>query len=384
MLQSLWLRLTSARPGPRRHSPARGKRPPLFLEPLEARALLSAIVTYAGRGTEGFSGDGGTATRAQMDQPSGITVDAKGNVYFIDDFNERVRKVAPNHKITTVAGTGITGDDGDGGPATQATFQFGEGGGIAVDAQGDIYIADPTKSRVRVITPDGIIHPFAGSFNNEGNRGDGGLAVNAALMDPFALAVDSRGDVFIADSGANNIREVTPDGIIHTVAGNGTGGFSGDGGRATSAEIFAPSDIAVDGQGDLFILDSGNNRVREVTTDGIMHTIAGNGTAGFSGDKGLAVNAQLNFTFEGGLAVDVKGDVFIADSGNNRIREVTTDGMIKTVAGNGTAGHRGDHGSPIKAQLNNPTGLAIDAKGDLFIADTFNSRIRKIAGIAAH
>src|SRR5262249_10896664 len=153
MLQSLWLRLTSARPGPRRNSPARGKRPPLCLEPLEARALLSAIVTYAGRGTEGFSGDGHTATRAQMDQPSGITVDAKGNVFFIDDFNERVRKVATNHKITTVAGTGITGDDGDGGPATQATFQFGEGGGIAVDAQGNIYIADPTKSRVRVITP---------------------------------------------------------------------------------------------------------------------------------------------------------------------------------------------------------------------------------------
>jgi len=355
----------------------------LCLEPLEERALLSTIFTVAGSGIGGFGGDGHQASRAHLDQPSGVTVDAKGNLYVVDDFNERIRRVTSRGIISTFAGNGTTGDSGDGGLATNAEFQLGLGGGVAVDAQGDVFIADPTKNRVREVLPSGLIVAFAGSFSGGGNSGDGGPATHAQLFQPFAVAVDAHGDVFIADSGNNNIREVTTDGHIKTVAGNGQAGYSGDGGLATNAELNAPSDIAVDGKGDLFILDSGNNVVREVTTDGLIKTIAGNGTAGFSGDHGLATSAQLNFAFEGGLAVDAKGDVFIADSGNNRIREVTTNGLIKTIAGNGTAGFRGDHGSGTKAELNNPTGLTMDAKGDLFIADSFNNRIREIPRASA-
>src|SRR5205814_1294679 len=163
-------------------------------------------------------------------------------------------------------------------------------------------------------------------------------------------------DVFIADSENNNIREVTPNGIIKTVAGNGVRGFSGDGGLATNARLNSPSDIAVDARGNLYILDSGNNRVREVMPNGIIKTIAGTGVRGFSGDGGRATDARLNFAYEGGIAVDARGDVFIADSGNNRIRELTPNGIIRTIAGNGRAGFSGDGGLSTTARLNNPTG----------------------------
>jgi sugar lactone lactonase YvrE len=380
MLRSLWCRLAPSRP----RNNLRGKRPRLALEPLEARALLSAtIFTVAGVGTEGFSGDGGHASKAQLDQPSGVAVDNKGNLYIVDDYNERVRKVSATGIISTLAGNGITGDSGDGGLAKYAEFQFGSGGGVATDSKGDVFIACPTKSRVREVLPNGHIRDFAGSFDNQGNSGDGGPATRAALNYPFAVAVDKKGDVFICDSGNNDVREVTPDGIIHTVAGNGQQGFSGDGGLASHAELNQPSDIAVDPRGNLYILDSGNNRVREVLTSGKIRTIAGNGQMGFSGDGGVATRARLNFAMEGGLAVDARGDVFIADSGNNRIREVTHFGRIKTIAGTGAAGYSGDDGSPLHAQLNNPTGVVLDSRGDLFIADTFNSRVREIPGATA-
>jgi sugar lactone lactonase YvrE len=381
MLRKSWLRLAFSRPGlgSRRQAIGPKKRLQLRLEPLETRELLSAtITTVAGAGLDGFSGDGGPAINAFLAEPSGVAVDSKGNLFIVDDFNERIRQVAPTGVISTFAGNGTVGDTGDGGPATNAEFQLGDGGGVGVDGKGDVLIADPDKSRVREVTPAGTIIPFAGSFDNQGNSGDGGQAVNADLNTPFAVAVDSKGDVFIADSGNNNIREVNTAGIISTVAGNGTEGFGGDGGPATSAELNMPSDVAVDAKGDLFILDSGNNRVREVTPSGTISTIAGNGTAGFSGDGGLASKAQLNFTLEGGVAVDANGNIIIADSGNNRIREVSSAGIITTVAGNGTAGFSGDNGPGTSAELNNPTGVAVDAKGNLFIGDTFNNRIREV------
>lgn len=376
MLRSLWRRLTSARP----QNAPRTRRPRLALEPLETRTLLSAtIVTVAGNGQGFYGGDGGSAVKAELAEPSGITVDSKGNLYVIDDYNERVRKVSSRGIISTLAGNGLTGDSGDGGLAKYAEFQFGSGGGVAVDRAGDVFIACPTKSRVREVTPNGRIHDFAGSFDNQGNAGDGGPATQAALNYPFAVAVDRLGDVFIADSGNNNVREVMRNGIIKTVAGNGQQGFGGDGGLATKAMLNQPSDIAVDARGNLFILDSGNNRVREVLTSGTIRTFAGNGRAGFSGDGGVATRASLNFAMEGGLTIDSRGDLFIADSGNNRIREVNRFGRIKTIAGTGVAGFSGEGGDPLHAELNNPTGVALDALGDLFIADTFNNRVRKIA-----
>jgi hypothetical protein len=195
----------------------------LRLEALEGRELLAPIITtFAGKREAGFGGDGGPAALAQLDEPSGVTVDANGNVFTVDDFNERIRKVTPAGIISTFAGNGTVGDDGDGGPATNATFQFGSGGGVGVDAQGDVFIADPTKGRVRKVTPDGIIRAFAGTSDfqgGQGTNGDGGPATSAELAAPFAVAVDAQGDAFIADSGENLIRKVTPDGIIHTVAG---------------------------------------------------------------------------------------------------------------------------------------------------------------------
>jgi predicted chitinase len=348
-------------------------------------------MTIAGQRESGFGGDGGPAVRAFLGEPSALTTDARGDLFIIDDQNERVREVTATGKILTFAGTGIVGDDGDGGLATQATFEFGDpigaaGGGLAVDRQGDLFIADPDKGRVREVTPDGIIHPFAGG--GDSFLGDGGPATQASLIEPYAVAVDSKGDVFICDSGTSAIREVTPDGMIHTVVGvppqaiGGPGGFSGDGGPASQAQLNEPSDILFDGKGDLFIVDSGNNRIREVTTDGIIHTIAGGGTSGFSMNGVPATSAKLNLDNEGGIAIDANGSLFITDSGDNVVREVT-NGIITTVAGNGTMGYSGNGGPATRATLSNPVGVAVSSTGELFIADTYNNVIRKVTGVAA-
>jgi hypothetical protein len=371
--------------GKRRNRPGRVGRP-LRLELLESREMPSAtITTIAGQRTSGFGGDGGPAIRAMLDQPSAVATDARGDLFIIDDYNERVREVTPNGTILTFAGTGIVGDDGDGGPATQATFEFGDGGGLAVDNQGDVFIADPAKADVREVTPNGIINLFAGRGDSLPGQGDGGPATQASLLAPYAVAVDANGDVFIADSGTNTIRKVTPDGIIQTVAGmlsdavGGPGGFSGDGGPATQANLNQPSDVVVDNQGDLFIVDSGNDRIREVTPDGIIRTIAGNGTAGYTGNGGPATSAELNLNNEGGIAIDANGNLFIADSGNNVIREVSTSGTITTVAGNGQVGYSGDGGPATSATLNNPTGVTVSNTGGLLIADTYNNVVRAVS-----
>jgi hypothetical protein len=391
MKRSLAARSRTRLTGKRRNQPGRAGRP-LWLELLETREVPSAtITTVAGQRTAGFGGDGGLAIHARMDQPSGVATDAKGDLYIIDDYNERVREVTPKGTILTFAGTGIVGDDGDGGPASMATFEFGDGGGVAVDSQGDVFIADPDKGDVREVTPNGIINTFAGGGDSPSGQGDGGLATQASLVEPYAVAVDARGDVFICDSGTNTIREVTPDGIIHTVAGmlsndhpiGGPGGFSGDGGPATQALLNEPSDVAVDSKGDLFIVDSGNDRIREVTPNGIINTIAGNGTVGYKGNGGRATSAELNLDNEGCVAVDAKGNLFIADSGNNAIREVSTAGIITTVAGNPRAGYSGNGGPAASATLNNPTGVTVSTTGELYIADTYNNVVREVSGVAA-
>lgn len=358
----------------------RTKRPSLRLETLEGRALPAVTIsTIAGTGPSDFRGDRGPAVRAMLAQPSGITVDNKGNIYFIDDYNERVRKITPNGIITTIAGNGMVGDFGDGGLATRASFQFGSGAGVAVDSKGNVYVACPTKHRVRVIRTNGTIHHFAGKGYGE----DGGPASEADLDSPYAVAVDSKDNVYIADSGKNNIRKVTPNGIISTIAGNGTRGFGGDGGLATNAMLNMPSDVAVDGKGNVYVLDSFNNRVRKVTPAGIITTLAGNGVAGFLGDNGRATQARFNFARQGGLTVDGAGNVFVADTGNNRVRQVLTNGIIRTVAGIGTRGFGGDGGLAVRAKLWNPTGVDVDARGNLLISDTFNNRIRKVLGVGA-
>ena len=328
------------------------------------RKVSNGVITeVAGNGFPTLSGDGGLATGAAV-TPVGVAVDSAGNVY-IADLSGRVRKVS-RQVITTVAGGGAP--VGDNGPATGA--QLGRPEGVALDSAGNLYIADTENHRVCKVS-GGVITTVAGN-GTEGSAGDNGPATGAQLSMPWGVAVESAGNLYIADFANNRIRKVTH-GVITTVAGNGTGGFSGDNGPATSAELFAPNGVAVDSAGNLYISDSGFSRIRKVT-NGVITTVAGNGKSGFSGDDGPAASAQL-YGLEG-IAVDSAGNLYIADTGNNRIRKVA-NGLITTVAGNGTYGFSGDNGPATSAALDIPAGVAVDSAGSLYIADGYG-RIRKV------
>jgi len=331
------------------------------------------ITTVAGNGTEGFGGEGGPATSAQLNAPSGVAVDTAGNLFIADRNNNRIRKVTPGGVISTVAGNGTQGFSADGGPATSA--QLNAPLGVAVDTARNLFIGDYGNDRVRKVTSSGIISTVAGN-EIRGFSGDGGPATSARLSYPYSVAVDTAGNLFIADTYNHCVRKVTPGGVISTVAGNGTYGFSGDGGPATAAQLRIPQGVAVDTAGNLFIADTGNNRVRKVTPGGVISTVAGNGTHGFSGDGGPATSAQLNYP--SGVAVDTARNLFIADRNNNRIRKVAPGGVISTVAGNGTYGFSGDGGPAMAAQLRIPQGVAVDTTRNLFIADYGNNRVRKV------
>ncbi len=331
------------------------------------------ISTVAGNGAWGFSGDGGPATSARLNEPWGVAVDAVGNLFIADYSNNRVRKVTPAGVISTVAGNGNPGFSGDSGPATSAQLLGPRS--VAVDAAGSLFIADSANNRIRRVTPDGLISTVAGN-GTSGSSGDGGPATSAGLDAPWGVALDVGGSLFVAERHGSRIREVTPDGLISTVAGNGTWGFSGDGGPATSAQLFMPRGVAADAAGNLYIADTLNDRIRKVTAAGAISTVAGKGTEGFSGDGGPATSALLGYP--DGVAVDAAGNLFIADFSNNRIRKVTPDGVISTVAGNGTWGFGGDGGPATSAQLKSPHGVAVDTAGNLFVADSYNQRIRKV------
>ena len=328
----------------------------------------------AGPGISGFSGDGGAATSAELNYPVSVAVDGAGNVLIADSYNFRIRKMTPGGVIDTVVGTGTQGFSGDGGPATKA--QIGLPTGVAVDSSGNLIIADFSNQRVRKVTSGGVIQTAAG-IGIQGYSGDGGPATSALLHLPTGVALDTTGNLFIADSGNFRIRKVATNGTISTIAGNGTRGYSGGGGQAGSAELNGPAGLATDSAGNLFIADNFNQRVFKVTPGGVISTIAGNGTPGYSGDGGPATTAQLNEPW--GVAVDSAGNLFIADLVNNRIRKVTTDGVIHTVAGMGAAGYSGDGGPATMAQLNYPVGVTVDSSGNLFIADSGNNRVRKVA-----
>ena len=335
------------------------------------------IMTVAGNGIGSYSGDGGMATNASLNGPSGGAVDASDNLFIVDWGNNRIRKVDTNGIITTMAGNSSGGYSGDGGVATNASLN--QPFGAAVDASGNLFIADMGNNVIRKVNPNGIITTVAGNGSG-GYSGDGGAATNASLNQPFGAAVDASGKLFIADTVNSVIREVNPNGTITTVAGNGSGGYSGDGGAATNASLNQPFGAALDASGNLFIADWGNNIIRKVDTNGIITTVAGNGSYGYTGDGGAATNASLNQPF--GVAVDASGDLFIADY-NNVIRKVSTDGIIATVAGNGTNGYSGDGGAATNASLSYPTGVAVDASGNLFIADLGNNCVREVVLFAS-
>jgi trimeric autotransporter adhesin len=407
---------------------------------LYGRAMTAGdIYTVAGNGTEDSSGDGGPATGAELSFAEGVAVDAAGNTVIADTYNSRIRAVAAKTAtaygknmtagdIYTIAGNGKSGFSGDGGHATNAELRYPTG--IAVDAAGNLVIADSGNNRVRVLAAStgtfygqamtaGDIYTVAGN-GRFGFAGDGGPATSAKLSGPSGVAVDSAGNLVIADIENSRVRVVAAStgtfygqamtaGDIYTVAGDGEFGFAGDGGPATSAELNYPSAVAVDAGGNLVITDSYNSRVRVVAastgtfygqamTAGDIYTVAGNGKLGHSGDGGPATSAELNFTqfgvqVQGGvanLAVDAAGNLVIGDTGNNRVRVVAagtgtfyglamTAGDIYTVAGNGKFGFSGDGAAATGAELALPEGVAA-AGGNLVIADSDNGRIRTVSG----
>jgi hypothetical protein len=411
------------------------------------------IYTIAGNGTFRYSGDGGPATSAELNSPDGLAVDGGGDLLIDDQFNNRVRLVAGSScasgcryglasltrgDIYTIAGNGTVGYSGDGGPATSA--ELDPGGDMAVDGGGDLLIAGRPDDRVRLVAgsscssgcPFGLVSMTRGDIYTVagdgvgGDGGDDGPATSAELSYPASVAVDVGGDLLIADAANERVRLVAGSscssacpyglvsmtkGYIYTIAGTGTSGYSGDGGPATSARLYDPQSVAVDGRGDVLINDFGNERVRLVAgsacssgcpyglvsmTRGYIYMIADNGANGYSGDGGPATSAELHNAT--GLTVDTAGDLLIADVGNDRVRLVAgsscltacpfglssmTEGDIYTVAGNGTRGYAGDGAAATSAELNTPSAVTVDGSGDLLIADSGNWRVREVAAQTA-
>jgi uncharacterized protein (TIGR03437 family) len=323
------------------------------------------LTVIAGNGIEGFSGDGGPATSASFSYPRAVAVDSAGNVFVADEGSTRVRRVSRDGIVVTVAGGG--GSFGDGIPATKANLNSEKA--LAVDGAGNLYIGVYTT--VYRVSPEGIITTFAGTGYG-GFSGDGGPATQAQMGASSGLLFNG-GNLYIATYG--RIRKVGPDGRISTIAGNGNTGFSGDGGPALSASM-TPLGLAMDANGNLFFSNFGSHRIRKIDRAGIVSTVAGTGKHGFSGDDGPALKAS--FAYPWGLAIGPSGDLFVADNENDRLRRITSDGRVVTVAGNGGFKFSGDGGPAAFASLNGPSGLAMDRQGNLFAAEVLNSRVRKI------
>ena len=336
----------------------------------------SVIDTVAGGGIN----DGFQATAVGLSGPGAVARDAAGDLFIADTYNNRIREV--DHStgaIATVAGVGTAGYSGDGGAAVDAELDAPEG--IALDAAGDLFIADTMNDLVREVNhATGVITTVAGNWDHD-YYGDGGPATDAALCGPYGVVLDAAGDLFIADTGNSVIREVNAStDVINTVAGNGTAGYSGDGKAATSAKLNLPQFVAVDAARDLFIADTSNNRIREVNAgDGTIATVAGNGTKGYSGDAGAPTAAKLDLPTA--VVLDAAGNLDIADAGNCRVRQVSfSANTITTLVGDGLCEYSGDGGPAADAEVGSPCSLAADAAGDLFLVNNYYNVVRKVDG----
>jgi uncharacterized protein (TIGR03437 family) len=331
------------------------------------------IHTIAGNGTSGFGGDNGPATAAMLYDPSGLAVDTAGNIFIADTLNNRIRKITPDGIIRTIAGNGKAGSLGDNGPATSAQLNYPTR--IALDPAGNLYVVEVLGQRVRKVDVHGIITTFAGGGLDQR---EGIPATNAPIV-PLAVAADSGGNVYIIDNLTAGIRKVNAQGLINTIAGgSGVAGFSGDGGPASAAvfHFFFHPALSVDPSGNIFVADDYNQRIREITTDNVIQTIAGNGLFHFSGNGGPATSATLQFPT--GVVEDGAGNIYITEQLGSRIRRVTPDGLIGVYAGTGTLGYSGDNGPATSALLGYPTYFAFDSTGTLYFSDAFDFVVRKI------
>jgi len=342
-------------------------------------ACAQIITTVAGSGARGYAGDGSPAVSAKFDAPTSLATDGSGNVYINDQLNNCVRKVAPSGIVTTIAGKGpdSTGYTGDGGPATSA--KLSSNWGIATDAGGNIYITDQNNNCIRKVNTSGIISTIAGT-GTAGFWGDGGAATAALLHTPIGIAVDGAGNIYVGDADNWRIRMINTSGVISTIAGNGAPGYSGDGGSALMANVGNTFGLATDAYGNIYFcdVDPPYNRIRKISASGTITTVAGTNSAGYSGDGMMAVTAELDEPT--GVFVDNSGDIYIADYNNNRIRNVNASGIINTIAGTGTTGFSGDGNLAINAKLNNPLYVTMDhANAILYLTDFSNVRIRMVS-----
>jgi uncharacterized protein (TIGR03437 family) len=316
------------------------------------------INTYAGNRTAGFSGDGGAPASAQFDLPLGLALDSSGNLFIVDSVNQRIRKISGG-AISTVAGNGTNGYSGDGKAATSAEMLYPSA--VAVDSSGNLYIADTSNHVIRMVTSSGTISTIAGT-NTGGYSGDTGPAIDAELDFPTGVAVDGSGNVYIADSGNNVIREISG-GNINTIVG----------GSATAQQLNDPETVLVDSSGNLYFSDQSGFRIMKFSA-GAVTVIAGNGNIGYSGDNGPAIDAALDEP--SGIALDAQGYLYICDTDNSVIRKVSPSGIITTIAGLGTPGYFGDGGPGTGALLFFPRGIVVDASGNVYVSDTGNDIVR--------